>query len=76
MKDSKFDDLIDAAKPCRYCNHIKLGHKFIEKGSDRMRCIEGYIDEGGVYAVCECVDFAPKDTLEYLEWKHLKKRTK
>jgi hypothetical protein len=69
-----FDDLIESAASCRFCGHIKMGHKFIERGSDKMRCIEGYLDENGVYAVCQCEDFAPKDNLEFLQWKHTKRK--
>jgi hypothetical protein len=58
-----------ALRKCRTCDHAKMTHSNLSKG----RCIDAVLTNKEQYKPCTCIDFIPKDNLEYLEWASKKK---
>lgn len=61
---------------CRNCPHHRDGHVEIY----HSHIITNYLVRQACYgnqyetpALCKCLEYAPKDNLEYLEWKYNKK---
>ena len=56
-----------AFKHCRTCDHIKIAHCGTAKGKVD-RCLDSKLTNKEVHESCTCLQFVPKDNLEYLEW--------
>lgn len=64
---SEEERFMKALSKCRNCDHMKMAHSFLIVKDGK--CIDAKVSEKGTYKECLCRLFAPKDNLEYLEWK-------
>lgn len=55
---------------CRWCDHYFLSHTDMPDGNRFCEWAEGIYSPNRTK--CECKDFAPKDNLEFLEYKYAK----
>lgn len=76
MKETEEERLINAIKRCRFCDHVQMAHKYLPKYSETVCCLDTSLSSKGEYQACSCKEFAPKDNLEFLQWKHDKKKEK
>ena len=65
-----------AMAPCRNCNHPKMTHSFLGMFKRVGKCIDTRLNVTGQYMTCSCLNFEPKDNLEFLEYRYEKKKGK